>query len=148
MNYLLTHTGTLKDKKYMHPFVYLGNISDRNGKSKQEQELDENGFYENGNDIYIRNTSKEDQKKLKANCKWCQKHGYNPGKLWYSHQNLIYFLEAHEIYLPSGFDQWRDLIPLVKKLEAPSYQILHILEYLMMKGGKPPPIDFEGYIVN
>ncbi|GAI14698.1 unnamed protein product, partial [marine sediment metagenome] len=146
VSYLLTHTATLKDKKYMHPFVYLGNISDRNGKSKQEQELDENGFYENGDDIYIRNSTKEERKIKKACCKWCKRHG-TEGKLWYALPNLVSFLKAYEIQVPPGFDQWRDLIPLVKKLEAPSYHVLHVLEYLMVKKGEPPPVDHEDYLV-
>lgn len=146
INYLLTHTGTLKDRPNVHSYIYTGNVSNSYGPTETSIEFEDyEGDITQGSTLgdKIPQTSME-KKALKNKCRWCEKHG-KKGKLWYIGQNTTAFFNAHSI--PEDLDNSEKII-MVKKLAMPSYIILHIIEIIRMRMGKPPPIDYEEYIID
>jgi hypothetical protein len=149
VNYLLSHTGALKNKGNMHSYVYTGNLSDSNGNSSAERKLKKNGFTVNDDEIFINETSKSEEKQMKNKCKFCQERG-KEGKLFYIWTNLNTFFNAYDINLNQVYENnisFEELIEFTKKIDRPSFIKLHVIEALRLKMGKPPPIDYEKYIV-
>ncbi|GAI14176.1 unnamed protein product, partial [marine sediment metagenome] len=146
VNYLLTHTGTLKDRPNIHSYVYTGNVSNIHGKTETSIELEDyEGDITNGSTLRDKiPQTKMEKKAMKNKCRWCEKHG-KKGKLWYIGQNTAAFFNAHGI--PKDLDNSEKII-MVKNLDMPSYIKLHILEIIYMRMGKPPPIDYKEYIID
>jgi len=145
VSYLLSHTGTIKDKPNVHSYVYIGNLADRNGESEEEKQLKKFGvLYPSDGDIILSSKSINDLKKLKATCKYCKRQG-KTGKLFYMYQNLLSFFKAYEI--PFDGVHWEGVEESIKRINAPNYIKLHVLECIHIKQDKGPPVDYLDYLI-
>ncbi len=144
VKYLLSHTGTLKDRPNVRSYVYTGNVSNSYGETETSIELEGSEGADGGSTVSDRipQTSME-KKALKNKCRWCEKHG-KQGKLWYIGQNTAAFFRSYGI--PEDLDNSKKII-MVKNLGIPDYIVMHIIEIIRMRMGKPPPIDYGEYII-
>lgn len=143
VNYLLTHTGVLKNKPYTHSYVWIGNLSTRNGGKTEVAE----DVVMDSMDVILSGTDSDIIKKA-IECKWCKEHNKS-GKLRYFWKTLQAFFNAHKIGIAEDPEQtdWDKVSEQVKLLDVPNFMVYHILEAIKVKQRKPPPLGFEDYII-